>query len=238
MKLHAAQRTLSNAKSWLDSLPAGTVLEPVDVKVDGHTLEGTRAKIKALEAELSALNSAPSEDIEQRLRAYVEGLAKPRITGVGRGETLKIVFPGAGFGPSGPHTDRAEALCLIAFLFADRMVEQLMAEIEDMSVDVCEPVLIEQREQLVEEALVAAAIANGEDVQRSPNAPPAAVLGVRIAEAAKKPPRAAQCLGVIHPPRRPVALAHLVAHGRAAAGNMSSRAALERRAHGLAVEVI
>ena len=193
MKLHAAQRTLSNAKSWLDSLPAGTVLEPVDVKVDGHTLEGTRAKIKALEAELAAARAAPSSDIEQRVRRYVASLAKPQISGVGKNETLKIVWPGAGFGPGGPRTDRADPLCLFAFLFADQMVDKLMAEIEDMAVDVCEPVLIEQREQLayVEEALVAAAIANGEDVQRSPNAPPAAVLGVRIAEAAKKSTRAA-----------------------------------------------
>ena len=34
----------------------------------------------------------------------------------------------------------------------------------------------------VEEALVAAALARGEDVQCSPGAPPQAVLGVRIAE--------------------------------------------------------
>ena len=66
MKLHAAQRTLSNAKSWLDSLPAGTVLELVEVKTDGRTLEEVRAKIKALETELAALNSAPSSDIEER----------------------------------------------------------------------------------------------------------------------------------------------------------------------------
>jgi hypothetical protein len=181
MKLHAAQRTLSNAKSWLDSLPAGTVLEPVDVKVDGHTLEGTRAKIKALEAELAAARAAPSADIEARLRAYVAGLAKPIITGVGKKEQLKIIFGGAGFGPSGPHTDRAEALGLFAFLFPDAMVAALMNEIEQTSSNVCPDVLIEQIEQLafLEEAQVAAAIANGEDVQRSPSAPPAAVLGVR-----------------------------------------------------------
>jgi hypothetical protein len=34
----------------------------------------------------------------------------------------------------------------------------------------------------VEEALVAAAIATGEPVYRSPSAPPAAVLGVRVAD--------------------------------------------------------
>jgi hypothetical protein len=34
----------------------------------------------------------------------------------------------------------------------------------------------------IEEALVAAAIAAGQPVHRSPSAPPAAVLGVRVAE--------------------------------------------------------
>jgi hypothetical protein len=34
-----------------------------------------------------------------------------------------------------------------------------------------------------EEALIADAIAEGEDVQRSPSAPPQAVLGVRVVEA-------------------------------------------------------
>jgi hypothetical protein len=37
----------------------------------------------------------------------------------------------------------------------------------------------------IEEVLVAAAIANGEDVQRSPSAPPQAVLGIRVVEAVK-----------------------------------------------------
>jgi hypothetical protein len=37
----------------------------------------------------------------------------------------------------------------------------------------------------VEEALVAVAIADGEDVQRSPSAPPQAALQVRVAEAVK-----------------------------------------------------
>jgi hypothetical protein len=36
--------------------------------------------------------------------------------------------------------------------------------------------------QRVEEALVAAAVAAGEPVHRSPSAPPAAVLGVRVAD--------------------------------------------------------
>jgi hypothetical protein len=47
--------------------------------------------------------------------------------------------------------------------------------------------LTDEIEQLayVEEALAAAAIADGEDVQRSPNAWPQAALGAKVAEATK-----------------------------------------------------
>jgi hypothetical protein len=47
--------------------------------------------------------------------------------------------------------------------------------------------LTDEIEQLayIEEALVAAAIASGKDVQRSPDAPPQAVLGVKVVEATK-----------------------------------------------------
>jgi hypothetical protein len=75
------------------------------------------------------------------------------------------------------------------------MTAALMSEVERMASD---PVPIKERatrmaaltdeiEQLsyVEEALVAAAIADGEDVQRSRAAPPQAVLGVRVAETVK-----------------------------------------------------
>jgi hypothetical protein len=37
----------------------------------------------------------------------------------------------------------------------------------------------------IEEAFVTAALANSADAQRSPSAPPQAVLGIRVAEAVK-----------------------------------------------------
>jgi hypothetical protein len=84
---------------------------------------------------------------------------------------------------------------MMALLFPDQMVAALMTEIEHMTGDAV-PIkeratriaaLIDEIEQLayVEEALVAAAIARGEDVQRSPNAWPQAVLGVKVVEATK-----------------------------------------------------
>jgi hypothetical protein len=88
--------------------------------------------------------------------------------------------------------DRADVLPMMALLFPDAMIAALMSEVERMASDKV-PIkeratriaaLTDESEQLayVEEALVAAA---GEDVQRSPNAWPQAVLGVKVVEATK-----------------------------------------------------
>jgi hypothetical protein len=116
---------------------------------------------------------------------------------VSNGERLKVIWPGAGWDTRGPREDRAEVLPMMALLFPDAMTAALMSEVERMASD---PVPIKERatriaaltdeiEQLafLEEALIAAAAADGKDVQRSPNARPQAVLGVRIAEAVKNP---------------------------------------------------
>jgi hypothetical protein len=186
-KLHDAQRTLSACKAWLDSLPEGTTLEPVTVDVNGRDLPSVRAKIKTLEAELAALRAAPSADVRQRVEDYVHSMARPTITGLGKGERIKVVWPGAGFDTRGPREDRAEVLSLMALLFPDAMVAALMGEIETHSSDVCPSVLTDEIERLafLEEILVTNAIADGKDVQRRTSAPPQAALGVRIAEATK-----------------------------------------------------
>jgi hypothetical protein len=178
-------------------LPEGTTLEPVEVKTDGHTLDEVRAKIETLESELKVLRGLPhaSADIESRLRTFVESQARPVITGIGKNETLRILFPGCGWDNSGPKEHKAEALTLLTFLFPDVFVSRLMHQIEDETSKVIpikdraaraaqiEDGLVELA--YVEEALVTAAIADGKDVQRSPNALPQAVLQVRVAEATK-----------------------------------------------------
>jgi len=106
-------------------------------------------------------------------------------------EKLKVIWPGAGFDNRGPREDRAEVLPMMALLFPDAMVAALMREVERVAND---PLPQAERKKriaeleaeiselaYVEEALVAAAIADGEDVQRSPSAPPQAVLQVRVA---------------------------------------------------------
>jgi hypothetical protein len=99
-------------------------------------------------------------------------------------------------------------LPLLALLHGDAMVAALMREVERMAND---PLPQAERKKriaeleaeiselaYVEEALVAAAIAEGEDVQRSSSAPPQAVLQVRVAESTKSS-RAAYAGGVASP---------------------------------------
>jgi hypothetical protein len=193
-RLQAEQAVLSACKGWLDRLPAGTKLEPVAVTADGHDLAGVRGRIKAANTELEALRRAPapSEDIEARVRDYVRGLA-PKVRGVGVGERLSIVWPGAQSSSPGYISEHTcDPLALLAALFPDRMLSLVMAEVARLAND---PVPLAERPRRVaaleheldelhrvEEALVAAAIAAGHPVHRSPLAPPAAVLGVRVAD--------------------------------------------------------
>jgi hypothetical protein len=174
-RLQAEQSVLSACKAWLDGLPAGTKLEPADVTTEGHDLAGIRDRIKTANAQLDALKRAPapSGDIEARVRDYVRGLA-PKVRGVGVGERLSIIWPGAqssaGSGYISEHT--CDPLALLAALFPDRMLALVMGEVERMAND---PLPVAQRapriaalerelDELhrVEEALVAAAIAAGQ----------------------------------------------------------------------------
>jgi hypothetical protein len=192
-RLQAEQSVLSACKAWLDTLPAEMKLEPVAVNPDDHDLADVRDRVKAANAELEALKRAPapSKDIEARVWGYLRGLA-PKVRGVGIGERLSIVWPGAQGGTQYIAEHTCDALALIAALFPDRMLSLVMGEVERMAND---PLPVAQRppriaalerdlDELhrVEEALVAVAIAAGQPVYRSPSALPSAVLGVRLAE--------------------------------------------------------
>jgi hypothetical protein len=133
-----------------------------------------------------------------RVKDYLRGLV-PKVSGVGVGERLSIIFPGAqsspGYGYISEHT--ADPLALLAALFPDRMLSLVMGEVERMANDplpLAESpariavLLRELDDELhpIEEALVADAIAAGQPVHRSPSASPAAVLGVRVADRASR----------------------------------------------------
>jgi hypothetical protein len=177
---------------WI-GCPRATKLEPVAVTADGHDLVGVRKRIKAAIAELDALRRAPapSDDIEARVQDYLRGLAS-KVRGIGVGERLSTVWPGALGGTQYISEHTADPLALMAALFPDRMLALVMGEVERMA---NAPLPVAQRaprvaalerelDELhrVEEALVAAAIAKGQPVHRSRSAPPTAVLGVRVAD--------------------------------------------------------
>jgi hypothetical protein len=152
-----------------------------------------RECINAANAEFDALRRAPapSDAIEARVWCCLRGLA-PKVRGIGPGERFSIIWPGAQT-PSGYITEHTcDPLAMLAALFPDRMLSLVMTEVERMAND---PLPVAQRPpriaalereldrlRRVEEALVANAIAAGQPVHRSPSAPPAAVLGVRVAD--------------------------------------------------------
>jgi hypothetical protein len=200
-KLHAAQSVLSNCKDWLERLPSNTVLELVEVKANGHDLKEVRAQLEVAKVELASLRAMPtsSADLERRIRDYVLAMARPTISGIGKGEKLKIVWPGAGWGSSGPREDRADVLPMMALLFPDQMISALLREVErtanhvvpiaDRQQRIAELYSVIEHQGYIEETLVTAAIAAGEDAQRHPSASPLAVLGVKIAEEAERAER-------------------------------------------------
>jgi hypothetical protein len=122
----------------------------------------------------------------------------PKVRGVGVGERLSIVWPGAQSSSGSWYISEhsCDPLALLAALFPDRMLDLVMGEVERMAnnpLPVAQrapriAVLERQLDKLhrVEEALVAVAIAAGQPVHRSPSAPPAAVLGVRVADRASR----------------------------------------------------
>jgi hypothetical protein len=196
-RTRAAESIYSKCKQWLDDFPADVVLETVEVKTDGHDIASVRGQIEVKQKELAQLRGLPtaSADIEQRVRAYVDSMARPQISGLGKNERLKVIWPGGFFNNAGPREDKADVLALMMFLHPEEFVARLLRQIEHETSNV---IPIKQRsariaeieaeiEQLsyVEEALLDIAIADGKDVQRSPNALPQAVLQVRVAEAAK-----------------------------------------------------
>ena len=90
-------------------------------------------------------------DIKQRLNAYLDGLARPKITGIGAGEKLRIIWPGARETISGPNEFSAEALPLFAMLFPDQMRDALLAEVERMGNTPLPPAQRAERMKVLEE---------------------------------------------------------------------------------------
>jgi hypothetical protein len=182
---HRVKHLAAKCKRWLDELPDGTVLEEVKVKPNGADLDDVRERIEDAKNELHRLRSVPtpSADIKQRVADYVQSLARPDVSGIGAGQELEVRWP-------------SSSIAVFALLFPTKMEEVILAEVDAMAND---PLPIKQRRERIteleaeierlhytEEALV---VANG--AERSLDALPACVLGVRVRKAAKRVSRAA-----------------------------------------------
>src|SRR5262245_54220568 len=94
-RVRQARSVVAACRQWLDPLPDDVVLVVAEApKPNGRGLGDCTALIKSIQAELASLRAmpTPSADIEQRIKAYVANLARPTITGIGKGETLRIVW--------------------------------------------------------------------------------------------------------------------------------------------------
>jgi hypothetical protein len=163
--------------------------------VDGHDLGAVRAKREAAQAERAALLAVPtpSADIEERIRHYVHSMARPHITGIGKGEKLKVVWPGAGWDMKGLIEHRAEVLPLVASLFPDAMSAALMREVERIASDLLprperEKRIAELRREIDELCYVEEVLVVASGAERSLDASPQAILGIRLANTEKVVP--------------------------------------------------
>jgi len=117
-----AKDTIAACKRWLASLPEGTELQQREVDVGERSLADVRARLAECGAELKKLRSVPtpSADIEQRVRAYVASLGRPKLTGIEVGKELRVEWP-------------ADGVTLAAFVAADVIVAALLLEVERMA---------------------------------------------------------------------------------------------------------
>jgi hypothetical protein len=186
-KLAAARRDQQVCKEWLAGLANDVNLELVELELvelapDDRGLEVLLARLKAAEDELAALRAVPepSADIEQRINAYVQDMARPEITGVGGGERLRVIWPGAGWDSAGPREHRAAVLPLIAMLHPEAMVAALMREVERNANALGSPAERRARSAQLEaeiDGLQRRALALGAELNALP---PAVLLGVRV----------------------------------------------------------
>jgi hypothetical protein len=170
-KLDSAQYTVKNCRAFLDALPDDAVLTPVaSVKPNGVDLDTVWRRIEDAEDEVKRLRAVPvpSSDIEERIRAYVADLARPKVAGIAAGQRLQVSWPD-------------DVIAVLALLLPDQMVNALLREVERV---LNLPMPLPQRKKRIGE--LEAAI---ETLQRQALAlgagtsalPPAVVLGVRVA---------------------------------------------------------
>jgi hypothetical protein len=165
---------IDNCKTWLASLPAATVLEPLAAVVEeGLPLSEVRDGIRKRQASVSALKRVPvpAADTKAKVQAYVEGLGRPVIGGIGTGETLTVRWP-------------TEWHALVAFLQPELLAERVMMAIDRITNTPCSLPERKQRIAKLEDEIeqmmrIEEAIVVDTGAPREPRRPPWVVLGVK-----------------------------------------------------------
>ena len=170
--------TIDRCRAWLAALPPETVLEQIAPGVeDSLSLRDVRARIKKMEDSVTALKCVPvpPPDIQEKVRTYVQGLARPTVSGIAVNEALTVQWP-------------TELHVLMAFLQPDALVERLIAEIDRIANTPCPLAQREQRIAKLEEEIdrlqrTEEAIVVATGAPREAGCPPWVVLGVKVVEA-------------------------------------------------------
>jgi hypothetical protein len=88
--------TIDRCKRWLGDLPAGTVLEQIIPRAeDGLSLRDVRARIKKMQDSVTALRGVPvpPSDIREKVRAHVQNMTRPIVSGINLGEAMTVQWP-------------------------------------------------------------------------------------------------------------------------------------------------
>jgi hypothetical protein len=185
-------RAHERCADWVETLPPGSVLEPVDV--DGldffDDLDAVKRRIKAAQAAIDQIRASPvvGDDVGERIEAWVRSRAvAPRLSGLERGRQLDVQFlqpvnpfdhrweRGPAYGP------QADALGLACWLWPGHVAARLaeaIAKLGEMPMPVSQRAsAIAELESEIEDLRFAAAGRLGDLDQ-----PAEMLLGVRVSE--------------------------------------------------------
>jgi hypothetical protein len=191
---------LERVKAWLDALPNGTALETVAIKLaDGDNIATVRTRLADIAAELKRLQAIPipDPDLKRKVEEFVRRLAaraEPALRGIEQGAPLRALWPAdVNANPrnlSGYDEFTGSALLMFAWLMPSLLADRLLAVANGLA-DELVPAA-ERPDRIaalndeilplrhLEEALICKMLAAGEAAVRDPQAPPEAVLQVRL----------------------------------------------------------
>jgi hypothetical protein len=193
-RANSARQVAEQCAGWLRRLPVGTVLEEAPVRLTG-TADAVAVKrlsdrLSALRQDLSRVRAAlPSlDELRESIRDRVAEMADRGRPAVTVDRDMVDVHFGRVERVAGIAKHMADPTDVLAWLFPDRMVERLQAELpsapgsmtrterEHRIVEI--EAEIEQAER--EEVLIQQARADGVDIDRWPDVLPEAILGARV----------------------------------------------------------